>query len=72
MEGSRQLGEQDTAINLVMQRTKYSRFAPRGRLAPLEETLSQFNRWLAVRYRLEAARRGYKVERGSDAMLAAS
>jgi phenylpropionate dioxygenase-like ring-hydroxylating dioxygenase large terminal subunit len=72
MEGSRQLGEQDTAVNLVMQRAKFSRFAPRGRLAPLEETLSQFNRWLAIRYRLEAARRGYKVERGSDAMLAAS
>ena len=30
MEGSRQLGEQDTAINLSMQRSKYSRFAPRG------------------------------------------
>ena len=50
MEGSRQLGEQDTSVNLAMQRAKFSRFAPRGRLAPLEETLSQFNRWLAVRY----------------------
>ena len=58
MEGSRQLGEQDTAINLSMQRSKYSRFAPRGRLAPLEETLSEFNQWLALRYRAEAARRG--------------
>jgi phenylpropionate dioxygenase-like ring-hydroxylating dioxygenase large terminal subunit len=58
MEGSRQLGEQDTAINLAMQRAKFSRYAPRGRLAPLEETLSQFNRWLAIRYRAEAARRG--------------
>lgn len=58
MEGSRQLGEQDTAVNLAMQRAKYSRFAPRGRFSYLEETLSQFNRWLAVRYRAEAARRG--------------
>ena len=59
-------------MNLVMQRTKFSRFAPRGRLAPLEETLSQFNRWLAIRYRNEAARRGYQVKRGADAKLAAS
>jgi hypothetical protein len=72
MEGSRQLGEQDTAINLVMQRTKSSRFAPRGRLAPLEETLSQFNRWLAIRYRDEAARRGYNAKRSPDAKRAAS
>ena len=42
-----------------MQRAKFSRFAPRGRLAPLEETLSQFNRWLAIRYRQQAARMGY-------------
>ena len=59
MEGSRQLGEQDTTVNLAMQRAKYSRFAPRGRFSPLEETLSQFNRWLAVRYRAEAERRRY-------------
>jgi phenylpropionate dioxygenase-like ring-hydroxylating dioxygenase large terminal subunit len=57
MEGSRQLGEQDTTVNLAMQRAKYSRFAPRGRFSYLEETLSQFNRWLAVRYRAEAERR---------------
>lgn len=56
MEGSRQLGEQDTAVNLAMQRAKASAFAPRGRLAPLEETLAQFNRWLAIRYRAEADR----------------
>jgi phenylpropionate dioxygenase-like ring-hydroxylating dioxygenase large terminal subunit len=59
MEGSRQLGEQDTTVNLAMQRAKYSRFAPRGRFSHLEETLSQFNRWLAVRYRAEAERRHY-------------
>jgi hypothetical protein len=59
MEGSRQLGEQDTSVNLAMQRAKFSRFAPRGRLAPLEETLSQFNRWLAIRYRQQGARMGY-------------
>jgi phenylpropionate dioxygenase-like ring-hydroxylating dioxygenase large terminal subunit len=59
MEGSRQLGEQDEAVNLAMQRAKYSRYAPRGRLAPLEETLSQFNRWLALRYRRHAERLGY-------------
>ena len=28
---------------------------------PLEETLSQFNRWLAIRYRAEAERRGYPI-----------
>jgi Ring hydroxylating alpha subunit (catalytic domain) len=61
MEGSRQLGEQDTTVNLAMQRTKYSRFAPRGRFSYLEETLSQFNRWLAVRYRAEAERRRYRT-----------
>jgi hypothetical protein len=54
-----------------MQRAKFSRYAPRGRLAPLEETLSQFNRWLAIRYRQEAARRGYDAKRGPDAMRAA-
>ncbi len=56
MEGSRQLGEQDTTVNVAMQRAKSSAFAPRGRLAPLEETLAQFNRWLAARYRAEADR----------------
>jgi phenylpropionate dioxygenase-like ring-hydroxylating dioxygenase large terminal subunit len=67
MEGSRQLGEQDTVINLAMQRAKFSRFAPRGRLAPLEETLSQFNRWLAIRYREHAARLGYMTLKKADA-----
>lgn len=61
MEGSRQLGEQDTEVNLAMQRAKHSRYAPRGRFSYLEETLSQFNRWLAVRYRAEAARRNYAL-----------
>lgn len=59
MEGSRQLGEQDAAVNMSMQRAKFSHYAPRGRLAPLEQTLSEFNRWLAVRYRAEAESRGY-------------
>ena len=59
MEGSRQLGAQDTDVNLAMLRGKYSRFAPRGRFSHLEETLSQFNRWLAVKYRAEAQRRGF-------------
>jgi phenylpropionate dioxygenase-like ring-hydroxylating dioxygenase large terminal subunit len=68
MEGSRQLGEQDTAINLAMQRTKYSRFAPRGRMSYLEETLSQFNRWLADKYRAHAERiRVGSVPPGVDA-----
>jgi phenylpropionate dioxygenase-like ring-hydroxylating dioxygenase large terminal subunit len=58
MEGSRQLGAQDTTINLAMQRAKYSLFAPRGRFCYLEETLSQFNRWLADKYRAEAQRMG--------------
>lgn len=60
MEGSRQLGEQDTAVNLSMQAAKYSRYAPHGRFCQLEETLSQFSRWLAAKYRDEAARRGYE------------
>jgi phenylpropionate dioxygenase-like ring-hydroxylating dioxygenase large terminal subunit len=64
MEGSRQLGEQDTSINLAMQATKYSRFSPRGRFSPLEETLSDFNRWLALRYRAQAARLGLSYKRG--------
>jgi hypothetical protein len=72
MEGSRQLGEQDTTINLAMQRAKFSRYAPRGRLAPLEETLSQFNRWLAIRYREQAARMGHVTRRSSDAQRVAS
>jgi phenylpropionate dioxygenase-like ring-hydroxylating dioxygenase large terminal subunit len=63
MEGSRQLGEQDTVVNLAMQRAKFSRYAPRGRLAPLEDTLSQFNRWLAVRYRAQAVRLGIEPRR---------
>lgn len=63
MEGSRQLGEQDTTVNLAMQRAKFSRYAPRGRFAPLEETLSQFNRWLAIRYRAHAARLGIETRR---------
>jgi phenylpropionate dioxygenase-like ring-hydroxylating dioxygenase large terminal subunit len=57
MEGSRQLGEQDTAVNLAMQAGKNSRYAPRGRFCHLEETLSQFNKWLAKKYRAEAKRR---------------
>jgi phenylpropionate dioxygenase-like ring-hydroxylating dioxygenase large terminal subunit len=56
MEGSRQLGEQDTGINVAMQAAKASRHAPRGRLAPLEATLSQFNQWLIAKYRAQAAR----------------
>ncbi|MBD3885600.1 Rieske 2Fe-2S domain-containing protein [Phormidium tenue FACHB-886] len=58
MEGSRQLGEQDTTVNLAMQVAKYSKFSPRGRFCYLEETLSQFNRWLAARYRTHAVRAG--------------
>lgn len=56
MEGSRQLGEQDTSVNVAMQRTKSSRYSPRGRLCYLEETLSQFNKWLCAKYRDEAER----------------
>lgn len=65
MEGSRQLGEQDTSINLAMQAAKYSRFAPRSRLCALEETLSDFNRWLALRYRAQAERMGVPCPRGA-------
>ena len=68
LEGSRQLGAQDEAVNLAMQRAKFSRYAPRGRLAPLEETLSQFNRWLAVRYRAHAMRLGHTMGSASRAV----
>lgn len=67
MEGSRQLGEQDTAINLAMQRSKNSRFAPRGRYSYLEETLSQLNRWLAAKYRAQIERM-----RATDGLRAAA
>ena len=68
MEGSRQLGEQDTAVNLAVQGAKQAKYAPRGRLCHLEETLSQFARWLANRYREEANRRGisYRQSRTFD------
>lgn len=65
MEGSRQLGEQDTAVNLAMQASKYSRFSPRGRFCYLEETLSQFNRWLASRYQAHAIRTGIATTESS-------
>jgi phenylpropionate dioxygenase-like ring-hydroxylating dioxygenase large terminal subunit len=70
MEGSRQLGEQDTAVNLAMQRAKFSRYAPRGRLAPLEDTLSQFNRWLAIRYRAQAMRMGHNATAAGKVAMA--
>ncbi|WP_416897115.1 MAG: aromatic ring-hydroxylating oxygenase subunit alpha [Minwuia sp.] len=56
MEGSAQLGVQDTTVNIAMQAAKHSRYAPRGRLCYLEETLADFNRWLALRYRAHADR----------------
>jgi phenylpropionate dioxygenase-like ring-hydroxylating dioxygenase large terminal subunit len=56
MAGLKIFGEQDEAVNVEMQRSKYSRFAPRGRLCYLEDTLSQFNRWLGEKYRAEAER----------------
>lgn len=58
MEGSRQLGAQDTAVNVLMQAAKASRYAPRGRFCHLEETLSQFSRWLAIKYKDQAVRSG--------------
>jgi phenylpropionate dioxygenase-like ring-hydroxylating dioxygenase large terminal subunit len=54
--GLKIFGAQDEAVNSAMQRTKYSRFAPRGRFCHLEETLSQFNRWLGEKYRAQAER----------------
>ncbi len=62
MEGSAQLGVQDTVVNIAVQTAKYSRYAPRGRFCYLEETLSDFNRWLALRYRAEARRMGLTVD----------
>jgi phenylpropionate dioxygenase-like ring-hydroxylating dioxygenase large terminal subunit len=68
MEGSRQLGEQDTSVNVAMQATKTSRFSPRGRLCYLEETLSQFNKWLSTKYRDHFARlsAGAKAQTGEQ------
>jgi phenylpropionate dioxygenase-like ring-hydroxylating dioxygenase large terminal subunit len=71
MEGSRQLGEQDTSVNLAMQSAKSAKFAPRGRLCHLEETLSQFARWLAGKYQREAERRCI-LPRAMAAAVAAS
>lgn len=69
MEGSRQLGEQDTSVNVAMQAAKSSRFSPRGRLCYLEETLVQFNRWLSDRYRAQARRQGVHWAGGMSTRL---
>jgi len=49
--------EQDTMVNMRVQKGLKSRFAPRGRYSPYEEHLVMFNRWLVKRYRtaLQAA-----------------
>jgi phenylpropionate dioxygenase-like ring-hydroxylating dioxygenase large terminal subunit len=43
--------DQDVEANILVQRGLKSRFANRGRYAPKEKTLPQFNRWLIKRYK---------------------
>ena len=47
--------DQDTEANTAVHRGLRSRFANRGRYAPLEGTLPQINRWLVKRYKAYAA-----------------
>ena len=49
------LNDQDTEANTQTHRGLRSRFAPRGRYAPKEATLPQFNRWLIKRYKAYAS-----------------
>ncbi len=46
--------DQDTVANRAVHKGLKSRFAPRGRYAPKEATLPQFNRWLISRYKAYA------------------
>ena len=43
--------DQDVEANILVHRGLKSRFANRGRYAPKEKTLPQFNQWLIKRYR---------------------
>ena len=47
--------DQDTVANTAVHKGLKSRFANRGRYAPKEATLPQFNRWLIKRYKAYAA-----------------
>ena len=47
--------DQDTVANTAVHKGLKSRFANRGRYAPREATLPQFNRWLIKRYKAYAA-----------------
>ena len=47
--------DQDTEANTAVHKGLRSRFANRGRYAPLEGTLPQINRWLVKRYKAYAA-----------------
>lgn len=52
--GLETLNDQDTGANTKVHQGLRSRFAPRGRYAPKEATLPQFNRWLITRYKAYA------------------
>lgn len=52
--GLETLNDQDTTANTKVHQGLRSRFAPRGRYAPKEATLPQFNRWLITRYKAYA------------------
>jgi phenylpropionate dioxygenase-like ring-hydroxylating dioxygenase large terminal subunit len=51
VEGLSLYNDQDVEANKLVQRGLKSRFANRGRYAPKEKTLPQFNRWLIKRYK---------------------
>jgi hypothetical protein len=49
--GGSKIWAQDVPMNLGMQASKHSRYAPDGVYGPLESTLPQFNLWLLGVYR---------------------
>ena len=51
VEGLSLYNDQDVVANILVHRGLKSRFANRGRYAPKEKTLPQFNRWLIKRYK---------------------
>jgi phenylpropionate dioxygenase-like ring-hydroxylating dioxygenase large terminal subunit len=55
VEGLSIYNDQDVVANKLVHRGLKSRFANRGRYAPKEKTLPQFNRWLIKRYQEYAA-----------------
>ncbi len=63
VDGLATYNDQDVVANKLVHRGLKSRFAGRGRYAPKEKTLSQFNRWLIKRYRSYADSLNKKSEK---------